>query len=125
MDILIASQGFAQPLVGKDAPVGEALEALHRLGPKEVVITRGSKGSVGLRDQQVIVQKVFPVDVVDTTGAGDVYHGAYIFGLLQGWDMAQCMRFASATAALKCKEVGARRGIPGLEEIEKLLSGQQ
>jgi sulfofructose kinase len=124
VDILIASEGFAQPLVGKNEPVEEALEALHRLGPHEVVMTRGSKGSIGLRDQQVVVQKAFPVDVVDTTGAGDVYHGAYIFGLLQGWDMARCMRFASATAALKCKEVGARSGIPGLEEIGKLLSGQ-
>jgi sulfofructose kinase len=125
VDILIASEGFPQPLVGKDAPVEEALEVLNRLGPREVVITRGSKGSVGLRDQRVIAQEAFPADVVDTTGAGDVYHGAYIFGLLQGWDMARCMRFASATAALKCKEVGARRGIPGLEEIGKLLSGQQ
>jgi sulfofructose kinase len=125
VDILIASEGFPQPLVGKDAPVEEALKVLHRLGPHEVVITRGSKGSVGLRDQQVIAQKAFPADVIDTTGAGDVYHGAYIYGLLQGWDMARCMRFASATAALKCKEVGARKGIPGLEEIGKLLSGQQ
>jgi sulfofructose kinase len=125
VDILIASEGFALPLVGKDAPVQEALEALHRLGPHEVVITRGSKGSVGLSNQQVIAQKAFPVDIIDTTGAGDVYHGAYIFGLLQGWDMARCMRFASATAALKCTEVGARKGIPGLEEIEKLLSVQQ
>jgi sulfofructose kinase len=125
VDILIASEGFPQSLVGKDAPVEEALEVLHRLGPQEVVITRGSEGSVGLRDQRIITQEAFSTDAVDTTGAGDVYHGAYIFGLLQEWDMARCMRFASATAALKCKEVGARRGIPDLEEIEKLLSRQQ
>ena len=125
VDILIASEGFALPLVARGAPVEVALEALHRLGPHEVVITRGSKGSIGLSDQQVIAQKAFPVDIVDTTGAGDVYHGAYIFGLLQGWDMARCMRFASAAAALKCREVGARNGIPGLEEIGRLLSGRQ
>jgi len=125
VDILIASQGFPQALVKEDAPVEEALRALHQLGPYEVVITRGSKGSVGLRDQRIIAQKSFPADIVDTTGAGDVYHGAYIFGLLQGWDMARCMRFASASAALKCREVGARRGIPGLEEIRELLGEQQ
>jgi sulfofructose kinase len=125
VDILIASEGFPQSLVGKDAPVEEALEVLHRLGPHEVVITRGSKGSVGLKDQRIIAQQAFPADVVDTTGAGDVYHGAYIFGLLKGWDMERCMRFASATAALKCKKVGAREGIPRLEEIEELLSRQQ
>jgi len=61
------------------------------------------------------------VEVVDTTGAGDVYHGAYIYGLLKGWDMKTCMRFASATSALKCRVMGARAGIPTLDEINRLL----
>jgi ribokinase len=61
------------------------------------------------------------VEVVDTTGAGDVYHGAYLYGLLQGWDMRKGMRFSSATSALKCRAIGARAGIPTLQEIYRLL----
>ena len=66
-------------------------------------------------------QRAFPVQAVDTTGAGDVYHGAYIYGLLQGWDMPACMRFASAMSALKCRRIGAREGIPRLPEVEAFM----
>ena len=121
VDVLIASARFAVPLVGEDSPVEKALEALSRLGPGEIVITLGSKGSVGKKRGELVKQKAFPVEVVDTTGAGDVYHGAYIYGLLKGWDMKTCMRFASATSALKCRAMGAREGIPTLDEINRLL----
>ena len=124
VDVLIASEGFAEPLVGRGASPEKALAALRQLGPKEVVITRGSKGTVGLSGEELLFQKAFSIDSVDTTGAGDVYHGAYIYGLLQGWNMPECMRFASATAALKCREIGARKGIPRLEEIKEFLSLQ-
>ena len=124
VDVLIASEGFTEPLVGRGAPPEKALAALRQLGPKEVIITRGSKGSVGLSGEELLFQKAFPIDSVDTTGAGDVYHGGYIYGLLQGWDVPECMRFASATAALKCREIGARKGIPRLEEIKEFLSLQ-
>jgi sugar/nucleoside kinase (ribokinase family) len=122
VNILIASETFASPLVGRDAPHDIALHALRALGPEQVVITLGASGSIGLNNQGVIVrQKAFPVSAVDTTGAGDVYHGGYIYGLLQGWDMGECMRFASATAALKCTQIGAQGGIPNLKDINNLL----
>jgi sulfofructose kinase len=121
IDVLIASARFAVPLVGEDSPAEKALEALSRFGPKEIVITFGSKGSVGWNRGELVAQSAFPVDAVDTTGAGDVYHGAYIYGVLKGWDMRTCMRFASATSALKCSTIGARAGIPTLQEINRLL----
>jgi len=121
VDVLIASSRFAVPLVGENSPAEKALEALSRLGPREIVITLGSKGSVGWNRGELIAQSAFPVNVVDTTGAGDVYHGAYIYGLLQGWDMSPCMRFASAAAALKCRAIGARAGIPTLHEVTRFL----
>lgn len=124
VDVLIASEGFAEPLVGRGASPEKVLAALRQLGPKEVIITRGSKESVGLSGEELLFQKAFSIDSVDTTGAGDVYHGGYIYGLLQGWDVPECMRFASATAALKCREIGARKGIPRLEEIKEFLSLQ-
>jgi len=124
VDVLIASERFAEPLVGDIAPPEKALEVLHALGPKEVIITLGSKGSIGLSGKEINLQKAFPIDAVDTTGAGDVYHGAYIYGLLQGWDMQNCMRFASAASAIKCRHIGARKGIPDLEEIKDFMRGK-
>ncbi|MCD6264742.1 MAG: sugar kinase [Deltaproteobacteria bacterium] len=124
VDVLIASEGFAEPLVGEAAPPEKALEVLRALGPKEVIITLGSKGSIGLSGKKINFQKAFPIDAVDTTGAGDVYHGAYIYGMLQKWNMQKCMRFASAASALKCRHIGARKGIPHLEEIKEFMRGK-
>jgi len=121
IDVLIASARFAVPLVGEGFSPEKALEALSRFGPKEIVITLGTKGSVGWNKGKVVAQSAFPADVVDTTGAGDVYHGAYIYGLLKGWNMKACMRFASATSALKCRAIGARAGIPTLDEVTCFL----
>ena len=76
---------------------------------------------MGWDGDRVIRQEAFPVSALDTTGAGDVYHGAYIYGMLQGWDMRGCMRFASATAAMKCRSMGTEKGIPTLEDIQGFL----
>lgn len=121
VDILIACELFATPLVGLDAPIETALHALRDIGPSSVVITMGAEGSIGINDRGVFRQEAFRVKAVDTTGAGDVYHGAYIYGLLQEWEMFECMRFASAAAALKCEKVGAQAGIPGLNSIDDLM----
>ncbi len=125
VDVLIASERFAEPLVGPGTPPEAALRALNRLGPRQVIITRGAKGSMGFRGEEIILQKAFPITAVDTTGAGDVYHGGYIYGMLQGWDMPECMRFAAATAALKCRHIGARKGIARLEEVKEFLTSQE
>ncbi|MEE9611248.1 MAG: PfkB family carbohydrate kinase [Desulfatiglandales bacterium] len=121
VDVLVASETFVTPLVGSDVSPETSLHALRDLGPRQVVITRGAKGSIGLNDSGIVRQKAFPVRAVDTTGAGDVYHGAYIYGLLEGWDMSECMRFASATSAIKCKAIGARKGIPNVEEVKEFM----
>lgn len=120
-DILIASESFAESLSGPYVLPEVALEALRQLGPNEVVITMGSNGSIGWDGVEVLSQKAFPVETKDTTGAGDVYHGAYIYGVLQGWDLAARMRFASAVSALKCREIGAQKGIPKREEVIEFM----
>ncbi len=121
VDILIASETFASPLVGLEAPHETTLNALRELSPEQVVITLGAKGSIGLNEGEIIRQEAFSVTATDTTGAGDVYHGGYIYGLLQGWNMARCMRFASATAALKCTKTGAQSGIPYIGAIHEIM----
>ncbi|MEW6669649.1 MAG: PfkB family carbohydrate kinase [Thermodesulfobacteriota bacterium] len=121
---VIASERFAAPLLAGEASPEKALKALSRFGPQEVIITLGSRGSVGLNGVHVIHQEAVPIRAMDTTGAGDVYHGAYIYGMLRGWPMSECMRFASIAAALKCREPGARKGIPRLEEILTFRRGE-
>jgi ribokinase len=121
VDVLIASQGFGEALVGSGEPSEKTLKVLAQWGPRDVVITLGAKGSIGWSDGNITSQDAFPVEVMDTTGAGDVYHGAYIYGLLQGWNMPECMRFASAASALKCTEIGGRKGIPSLDKVNEFL----
>ena len=121
VDVLIASERFTEPLAGPHASPEAALDALRRLGPKEVVVTLGPKGSIGWDGEEIRFQTAFPIDAKDTTGAGDVYHGAYIYGLLRGWRMPECMRFASAVSALKCQAIGARKGIPRLDEVNQFI----
>ncbi len=65
---------------------------------------------------QPIFQKAYKVAAVDVTGAGDVFHGAYLFGIRKKWDLAYKLKFASAAAALKCRQRGARDGIPTFDE---------
>jgi len=121
VDVLIASEPFAEALVGPEAPLQKALEELRAMGPREVVITLGARGSIGLNEAGMVRQAAFPVVSIDTTGAGDVYHGAYVFGLLEGWTMARCMAFASAAAALKCRNGGGWQGIPDIRAIQEFM----
>lgn len=121
VDILIASEHFAEPLVGPDAPEHKAIEALASFGAAQVVITLGAGGSIGFDGAEIIRQPAFPVKAVDTTGAGDVYHGAYIYRLLDGSDMAGCMKFASAAAALKCTVSGNLNGVPRLQQVLEFM----
>lgn len=121
VDVLIASEAFSEALLGSKGSHQAVLEELSSMGPREVVITLGARGAIGLDQGGIIRQAAFPVASRDTTGAGDVYHGAYIYGLIEGWTMSQCMSFASAAAALKCMHGGGWRGIPRIQEIEGFM----
>jgi ribokinase len=61
------------------------------------------------------------VDSVDTTGAGDVFHGAFLYGLFQDWSVGRCLRFANSAGALSCTQYGARGGIPPLEKVTSMV----
>jgi ribokinase len=86
-----------------------------------LTITLGGRGSVTFRGDEIMSVPAFDVQAVDTTGAGDVFHGGYIYGLLRGWDLMETVRFASALAAIKCRAMGGRAGIPGLGEVMESL----
>ena len=90
-------------------------------GPKVAGITLGEDGSVFATENEVIIRKAFKTQAVDTTGAGDVFHGAFSFGIIKGWDLARVIEFSSAVSTIKCTKVGGRAGIPTLPEVEAFL----
>ena len=111
VDYLIASSDFAE----------DPQELAARYGCPIVGITRGPEGAVFVDRGRLLRSSAFKVPVVDTTGAGDVFHGAFIYGLLQQWHLEDVIRFAHAVAAMKCMQIGARRGIPKLSEVKEFL----
>jgi sulfofructose kinase len=86
-----------------------------------VVITLGEKGLVCLDGPRWIEMPAFAVEVVDTTGAGDTFHGAFCLGLVRGFSLEKNLAFASAAAALKCRALGGRAGIPRRREVVRFL----
>jgi len=127
-DVIIASEAFIRAYTGeRNATSGaSALYGEHqKIDPRKiVVVTAGVRGSVCVSADGSFLQPAFDVDVVDTTGCGDVYHGAFIFGLLRKWDLRRTAQFASAVAALKCRELGGRAGIPTLPEVQRFLGSR-
>jgi sulfofructose kinase len=122
-DVLICGSGFVQALTGI-TDFWQAAQAVRQMGPQVVVQTEGDQGSNTLTATERFHTPAFKVNVVDTTGAGDVFHGAYLFGLVQGWDLARTARFASATAAIKCMHLGGRRGAPRYNDVIEFLDTQ-
>jgi ribokinase len=119
-DYVVASEEFALGLGWRGEPEGFRKEA-RGLTKGVLTITLGGRGSVTFRGDEIMSVPAFDVQAVDTTGAGDVFHGGYIYGLLRGWDLMETVRFASALAAIKCRAMGGRAGIPGLGEVMESL----
>ena len=86
-----------------------------------VIVTLGERGLIWQRGEETGALPAFKVEVVDTTGAGDTFHGALAAGVAQGMAWTQMLRFASAAGALCCTKHGARIGIPTLAEVTALL----
>ncbi len=120
VDVLIGGGNFAQALTGV-SDVWEAGRAVLALGPGIFVQTEGQDGYYTVTATEQFHTPAFDVDVVDTTGAGDVFHGAYIVGLLHGWDLRQVALFSSAVSAIKCTQLGGRAGIPTYSQVLAFL----
>jgi len=120
-DHVVASEEFAPAYTGEKDP-GRAAQALLREGARVAVVTLGERGCLA-RDEEGrrYEQDAFKVKAVDTTGAGDVFHGAYAKALLEGWDTRKALEFASAAAALKCTKPGGRSGIPTMGQVAAFL----
>lgn len=122
-DYVVGSEEFGREL-GWNGDRESFKSKAGELTPGVTTITLGERGSVTYAGDEIIAVPACEVDVVDTTGAGDVFHGGYIYGLLQGWDILKTVRFATAMAALKCRKLGGRAGIPALEEALGFMESQ-
>lgn len=119
---------FSQPALEDFLPQGTIEEKLQRVlefGPRHAGVTLGAKGYRWLdRQAGTGYQPGFAVDVVDTTGAGDAFHGAFTLALVEGKPIPECARFACAVAAMKCTRLGSRAGLPTRAQVEGFLAAQ-
>lgn len=124
VDFIISSSAFPGMLTGEtDLPT--ALEKLASMtGSLFVAATLGRRGALAYFRGRFFPSPAFKVACRDTTGAGDAFHGGFIYGLLSGYSVEDTLRFANAVAALKCREVGAQTGLPTIDEVRALLAEQ-
>ncbi len=120
IDFLITSSRFPMLYTGISDQKKAFLE-LQKQTHGFLCATLGHSGAMAWVDGKIFYADGFNVKAVDTTGAGDVFHGGFIYGLLQNWEVEKMLRFANAAAALKCLDLGGRRGIPPLEKTQQFM----
>jgi len=119
-DDIIVSKNFATQQTGSDNPE-KAVHLLQKQYGGVVIVTAGEMGAFCRTPENFFHQPAFQVNVVDTTGAGDVFHGAFMAGLIENWPLPKILEFAAAVAAMKCRGLGGRAMIPNREKAKKFL----
>jgi sugar/nucleoside kinase (ribokinase family) len=122
-DVCIVAREFAERYTS-ETDVTRAANKLMSSGPRLVVITEGTRGSrVYSKAGSAFHQPAYLLPkAVDTTGCGDSYHGAFLFGLLKGWELQRTAAFASAVAAINSQTLGGRGGLPTYDQTEAFLA---
>jgi sugar/nucleoside kinase (ribokinase family) len=119
----IFEQNLPEKLTGVADPE-RALRKLRRLNDGVLVMTRGDRGSVALDGDTFHVAPAFTVNVIDGTGAGDVFRAGFIYALRQKWGVPEMLRFANAAAASSCTRLGAIPSVPTLAQVQALLASR-
>lgn len=121
IDFPVVSRHFADE-VGRSGDPRACLDALVACGARGAVVTLGERGAIGRFGEDVIEVPAWPVQVRDTTGAGDAFHAGFAWGLLQGESPRSVLRLACAVAALNCGGEGAQSGLPTAEQARALAA---
>lgn len=124
-DYLIASHNFVPALTGIHDPFHALQQVASQYQISAPGMTLGRDGALLLWKGKFHYSPGFVVETVDTTGAGDVFHGAFVHGLISGWEMERVLDFANAMAALNCTALGARGGIASRVAAERLMKRGQ
>jgi sugar/nucleoside kinase (ribokinase family) len=125
VDVLVSSKEFPRRLTGVSDERAALVETKRRLRPDAVVgMTLGERGAVVYHEGRFVEAAAFavPGGCRDTTGAGDAFHGGFLYGLLRGLDVETTLKVANATASLKCRSLGARTSLPTRGELHEFLS---
>lgn len=122
VDYLITSSEFPVRWTGEGDPFRALIMIQEEYGMKVAAMTLGSFGSIARMDGKFCYSPAFVVNCVDTTGAGDVFHGAYCYGVLQGLSLRDTLDLSNAMAALNCTAIGARGGISDLATAKALMA---
>jgi ribokinase len=120
-DIFIPAREIGCDLVKEEDPLAAAEKLMKRYKLKIVVVTRGKEGSVTVTPDETFSTPGFEIEAVDTTGAGGVFQGAYLYGYLQGWPAKRTAQFANAAAAIMCSGMNGWGDIPTLRQVEQFL----
>jgi len=121
IDFLVTSARFPTLFTGISDPE-KALYELQKHTSGFLCTTLGHEGAMAIVEGETLYVKGFEVKAVDTTGAGDVFHAGFIYGLLKNWEVVEILRFANVVAGLKCRDFGGRKGIPTLDEVQKFVT---
>lgn len=122
VDVFMPNDEEAETLTGLKDPKAQA-ERFLAMGCRSVVITQGSRGTLVAEPGKTWTAGVYPIDFVDGSGSGDAFAAGYILGMLEKWDTAQRLRFASAVGALACTRLGCTAGVTGRAAVEALMAG--
>jgi Sugar kinases, ribokinase family len=123
IDILLGSKEFPHRVTGIVDPMAALVELQNRYGSGIVGMTLGDQGAVIYCEGQFLKSPAYtaPGGCKDTTGAGDAFRGGFLYGMLSGEDIETSMKFGNAVAAMKCSALGARPGLPTLQQLKTFL----
>ncbi|MCL1830565.1 MAG: carbohydrate kinase family protein [Oscillospiraceae bacterium] len=121
-DFLITSEDCMYEY-GESKDIEECLRNAFAKGKHDIVVaTLGNKGGAAFDGKDFFLYPIYPAEVVDTNGCGDVFHGAFAFGYTQGWSYNKICHFASGVSSMKCMKLGGRSGIPTLSQLKEWLT---
>jgi len=120
-DIMIPSEEFAMGHSGCHNAQAAAKWLFDTYRPAVVVVTQGKRGGLLYDGEKMVTYPIYPANVVDSNGSGDVFHGAFAAGLCKGFDFEKCCHFASAVSAIKCTGIGARESVPDFKTVTNYM----
>ena len=123
VSIPIFAEHVPSTITGINDPA-DALRALRNDVDGVLCVTLGVRGAMALDGDKLIHVPAFAIDALDTTGAGDVFRGGFIYGYFQGWPLEDILRFGNAAAAVSCTQLGAMASVPSAEEAQRLINAK-